>query len=126
MKTIIVFRNTFRGVVLAFSQDGDCTYFFENIRVSSLKRELSIDTHSSFSLVNTVALNYFFKLSFSVRGSSRKERKYISHFMLMKGGESINIFCVTKDINIASNKKCQLLTNFRSILFLLRLQNWEV
>ncbi len=37
--------------------------------------------------------------------------------MLLKGGESINISCVTKDINIASNKKCQFLTNFRSILF---------
>jgi hypothetical protein len=77
---------------------GTAHIFFENIRESSLKRELSIDTHfqptSFLKGQNTFTL--FFIFSFSVRGSSRKKKKYISHFMLMKGGESINILLKRK------------------------------
>ncbi len=48
--------NRVRWVVLGFSEDGACTDLFENVSVSSLKRDLSNATTFNpplFSLVNT-------------------------------------------------------------------------
>jgi hypothetical protein len=52
-------RNRVCGAVLGLSQDGDCTYLFENLSVNSFKGDLSNVTTFNpplFSLANTFKL----------------------------------------------------------------------